>query len=71
MSLKHKCVDTSLLLAHWPDGDGARDVGSAVFILCSRVDEHQSVRLQRGISLLRSFIMDDGSMLLIAGNGVE
>ena len=71
MAFQHEGVDATLFVGDWSEGNGARDVRRAVHILCSTIHQQQAFGFQRDVRLWRRLVMHDGTMSLIARNGVE
>ena len=71
MGLEDEGEDAALLVGDGAEGYGAGDVGGAVEILCSAVEQQQSLGSQGNVGLGCGLVVDDGSMLLITGDGVE
>ncbi len=71
MPFQHQRVVVSFFFAHGAEGDGARDVGSAVVVLCAGVQQQQSLRPQGDVGFRCRFVMYDGGVGGISGNGVE
>ena len=71
MAFQHEGVDALLLFRQGAEGNGAGDVGGAVEILCAAVEQQEAFWLQRYIRLRSGLVMYDGTMSLIAGDGVE
>src|SRR5574344_600685 len=68
MPFEHEGVDMLLLVGHGSECNSAGDVGSAVEILCSTIEQQQPLGFQFDVSLWRRFIMHDGTMGPISRN---
>ena len=68
---QHQRIDQLLLVGQRSEGNGASDVGRAVQVLRTAVEQKQSVRLQGNVGLGRRLVMDNGSMCAVARNRVE
>ena len=68
---QHERVVAPLLVGERTQRDGAGDVGGAVEILTTRVNQQQTHRLHRYVGVGRRLVMHDGTMVAIAHDGVE
>ena len=71
MPLQYQRIDFLLLIRERSEGDGTGDVCRTVEILSATVEQQQTLWLQGYIGLWRSLVMNDGSMLAIARDGIE
>ena len=71
VGLEHEGVDVALFGRGGPQGEGAGDVGGAVLILCSAIEQEESFGSKRAIGFGCGFVMNDGAVVGIAGDGVE
>ena len=71
MTLQHEGVTVDHLLAGIADGDGAGDVGGAVEILATRIDQQQLAPLDAAVGLGRRAIVDHRPVGARARDGVE
>ena len=69
--LEHKCIYFPFFLGEGAEGNGTGDVRRAVEILCTTVKQQQASGLEWDIGLGCRFVMHDGSMGAVAGDGVE
>ena len=58
-------------LCHRSQGYGAGNIRGSILILSTRIQEQKSFRLQRCIRFGWSFIMNDGTMSLVACNRIK
>lgn len=71
MSFQHQGIHPALLLCQRTEGDGTGDVRRTILILRPAVQQEESFGLQHRVSLGCRLVMHDGTMRLIAGDGVE
>ena len=71
MSFQYQGVVRLLFFGQFPQCDGAGDVGSAVQVLRTRVQQQESLGFQWHVRCRSGFVVYDGSMFLVPGNGVE
>ena len=53
------------------NSNGTRDIGGAIEILCSTIEQLPSFGSHRDIGLRCSLVVNDGTMLFVAADGVE
>ena len=61
----------ALAVGDGSEGDGAGDVGGAVDVLCAAIEQQQTFGTQGCIGVVGGLVMDDGTVGLIGGDGVE
>ena len=71
MALEHQRIDAALLFGDGTQSYRARDIGRAVLILRATIDQDQATGLHGDIRLGSGLVVDDGTMGLIAHNGIE
>ena len=71
VSAQHQRVDVSLLVANGSEGDGSRDIGGTVEELRTAVEQQQPLGKHGDISLGCRLVVDDGTVRLVAADGVE
>ena len=71
MSFENECIDTFHLLAHRSKSYRSGYICGSVLILGTRIDKNHPFRTKLSIRLRCGFIMNDGTMFLITGNGIE
>ena len=71
MPLQHEGINVLLFLGERTEGDGTGDIGGAVEVLGSAVEQQETFRFQRDVCFWRGFIVHDGAMCLIGSDGVK
>ena len=71
MTFQYECIDAALLVGDRAEGNGTGNVGGAVRVLCTTVEQQQSFGTQRGIGIGCRLIMNDGTMGLVSRNGIK
>ena len=71
MPLEHKGVDMLLQIGKRSKGDGTGNICRAIEILGTTVEQQHTLRLQGDICLWSGFVVNDGGMATVAGDGIE
>ncbi len=71
VALEHQSEIAAHLGARRADGNRARDVGGAVFILAAGIDEEQLARCDAAVAGAGDAVMHDGAVGTGAGDGGE
>ena len=68
---EHERIDAALLVRERAEGDGARDVGGAVLVLRTAVQQQQTAGCERCGGVGIWFVVDNGTIRPIGSNGGE
>ena len=71
MTAKNERIDVALLVGERSERYGSGDVGRAVHVLCAAVEQQEALGPQGDVGLGRRFVVNDGTVLLVGGDGVE
>ena len=71
VTFQYQRIDVALTVGDGTEGDGSRDVGSTIDVLCATIEQEQTFGTQGSVGVGCRLVMDDGAMSLIGRNGVE
>lgn len=71
VTAKNERIDVALLVGERTEGDGSGDVGGAVAVLRTAVEQQEAAIFHGNVGVGRRFVVDDGTVLLVGADGVE